>query len=415
MSGRRRRRVGFGAAVTVGLVALVGFGIRQARRVQAAENLPSAPAKKGEFLVIVRLRGEIIAQRSVQLTAPRNVPELRIIWLATTGSAVHSGDPVIRFDPSSARQQHDEKKAALDQSQAGLEQAVAQARITAEQDKRDLAAARYAVEKAKLEASKEAIVSVIQGEESKVDLATAEEKLRVQEATVFLHQKSDEGKIASLTSQRDKAQGELKLTEERLAKMEIKAPLTGVVTYLNNNSQGWMNAQPFKVGDRAWPGGGIAEIPDLNTLELEGKVEEVDRGRITVGQDVRVRVDAFPEKTFTGKLVTISPLTEQNWEWPPTRNFRAHARIDPSDPRLRPGMNGSLDIIVNRIPAAISIPAKAVFTRNGKPVVYIPEKGAWRMVNVDIMARNPDEVAVRSVDGGQMVALSEPEVAGTKK
>lgn len=415
MSGRKRTRawVGLGAAICV--IGLAGFGIHQLRRVQAAESLPTAPAKNGEFLVIVRLRGEIIAQRSAQLTAPLNVPDLRIIWLAPTGGVVHTGDPVIRFDPSSARQQQDEKKAALNQAQAALDQAVSQARITAETDKRDLAAARYQVEKAKLEASKQAIVSVIQGEESKVDLAIAEEKLRVQEATVFLHQKSDQGKVASLTSQRDKAQNELKLTEERLAKMEIKAPLTGVVSYLNNNSQGWMNSQPFKVGDRAWPGGAIAEIPDLDTLQLEGKVEEVDRGRISSGQDVRIHIDAFPEKTLSGKLVTISPLTEQNWEWPPTRNFRAYAKIDPPDSRLRTGMNGSLDIIVNRIPAAVSIPAKAVFTHNGKPVVYVSEKGAWRSVNIEITARNPDELAVKGIEGGTMVALAEPETAGAKK
>jgi RND family efflux transporter MFP subunit len=321
---------------------------------------------------------------------------------------------VIRFDPSSARQQQDEKKAALRQAQAGMEQAVAQARITSEQDKRELAAARYQVEKARLEASKQAIVSVLQGEESKIDLASAEEKLLVQEATGNLHQKSDEGKIASLKSQRDKAQAELDLIERRLAQMEIKAPLTGVVTYLSNFSQGWMNAQPFKVGDRAWPGGAIAEIPDLDTLELEGKIEEVDRGRIAVGQDVRVRVDAFPEKMLPGKLAAISPLTEQNWEWPPTSNFRAHAKIEPPDPRLRPGMNGSLDITVSRIPGAISVPARAVFTHGGKPVVYVSDKTAWRRVEIEILARNPDEVAVRGIDSGQMVALSEPEMAGQK-
>ena len=41
-----------------------------------------------------------------------------------------------------------------------------------------------------------------------------------------------------------------------------------------------MNAQPFKVGDHAVPGGVLAEIPDLSTLEMESKVDEVDRGRI---------------------------------------------------------------------------------------------------------------------------------------
>jgi HlyD family secretion protein len=415
VNGRRNKRAWLSALIVIALTSAAVFGLRKVGRVRAAENLPSAPARRGEFLVIVRCRGEIVAQRSVQLHAPRNVPDLRIVWLATPGGVIHTGDPVIRFDPSSARQQQDEKKAALRQAQATLDQAVAQGRITAELDKRELAAARYQVERAKLEASKQAIVSVLQGEESKIDLASAEEKLRVQEATVNLHQKSDEGKIASFKSQRDKAKAELDLIERRLTQMEIKAPLTGVVTYLSNYSQGWMNAQPFKVGDRAWPGGAIAEIPDMNTLQLEGKVEEVDRGRIAVGQEIRVRADAFPEKTLPGKLVLISPLAEQNWEWPPTRNFRAYAKIDPPDPRLRTGMNGSLDIVVSRMPAAVSIPSKAVFTHAGKPVVYVSDQNARRRADVELLARNPDEVAVKGIEGGQMVALTEPETAGDRK
>ena len=141
----------------------------------------------------------------------------------------------------------------LRQAEATRDQAVAQARITAEQDKLDLANARYQVERAKLEASKQAIVSVIQGEESKVDLLTAETKLKVQLATVNLHQASDEAKIASVTQQRDKAKAEADLAQQRLGQMEMKAPIEGVITYLMNNAQGWMNRQPFKVGDHVWP------------------------------------------------------------------------------------------------------------------------------------------------------------------
>src|SRR5205823_412504 len=105
------------------------------RRAQAATNLAVAPVRKGDFLVIVRCRGELKARRSVQLTAPVNVPDLQIVWLATPGDPVKTGEPVIRFDPSSARQQLQEKEAGLNQAQATLDQALAQAKITAEQDK----------------------------------------------------------------------------------------------------------------------------------------------------------------------------------------------------------------------------------------------------------------------------------------
>ena len=115
-------------------------------------------------------------------------------------------------------------------------------------------------------------------------MGLAEQKLRVEEATVNLHEASDKAKIASLTRQRDQAQSEVTITKERLGQMELKAPLSGIVMYLSNYSQGWMNAKPFQVGDQVWPGGAVAEIPDLNTLEMEGKVEEIDRGRIAVKQ-----------------------------------------------------------------------------------------------------------------------------------
>jgi multidrug efflux pump subunit AcrA (membrane-fusion protein) len=404
-SRRRPKRIWLGVA-TVAIIA-AGGGLYRLRHVQAAVNPPTARARKGEFAVIVRCRGELSVKRSVQLVAPMNVPDLKIVWLAPPGGAVKAGDPVIRFDPSSAKQQLDEKTAGLRQAQATLEQAVAQARITSEQDKLDLANARYQVERAKLEASKQAIVSVIQGEESKVDLGAAEEKLRVQDATVNLHEKSDEAKVASLTRQRDKAQAEVDLATNRLAQMEIKAPLDGVITYQMNSSQGWMNRQPFKVGDHAWPGGTLADIPDLGTLRMEGKLDEVDRGKVTSGDDVRVHVDAFPEQTMTAKLTSVSPLTQMALEWPPQRSFRAYAQIDKVDPRLRPDMNGSMDIVTRRIPNAISIPGKAVFTRDGKPIVYVGQKGIFKPVDIEILARNPDEIAIQGIPDDSVVALAD--------
>jgi multidrug efflux pump subunit AcrA (membrane-fusion protein) len=177
--------------------------------------------------------------------------------------------------------------------------------------------------------------------------------------------------------------------------------------YMQNYSQGWTNAKPFQVGDQVWPGGVVAEIPDLSTLEMEGKVEEIDRGRISVGQETRVHIDSLPELTMPADLISISPLTELSFEWPRTSSFRAYGHIRQSDPRLRPAMNGNMDVIVSRIPNAISIPAKAVFTRDGKPIVYVPGKDGYRAVEVELLARNPDEVAVKGIPAGTLVTLVE--------
>jgi len=396
------------AAVLALAVAAGALAWSRMRKVEAAGDLPMAKARRGEFLVLVRCRGELAAERSVQLAAPVRVSDLQIVWLAPPNSPVTEGQTVIRFDPSAAQQAIRQHTAALRQAKANLDQAVAQARITAEQDKLDTATAQYDLEKARLAASQQAIMSEIQGDESKIDARVAEEKLHVEQAAVALHRTSAEAKIASLARLRDQEQSELEIANHQVALMEVKTPNSGVITYLSNTSQGWLNAQPYKVGDRVYSGAVIAEVPDLSTIRVEAKVDEVDRGRISVGDAGVVRIDALPERTWTGKLAAISPLTEQSFEWPPSRSFKAYIALEGAGAQLRPGMNSSADVITRRIPEAVSIPAKALFTDKGHAIVYVGGAHGYEARRVKVEARNPDEVAVKGLAAGSMVTLVEP-------
>jgi HlyD family secretion protein len=391
------------------LVALAGstalaISIFRPAAAKPSTTLPLATSRRGEFLVTITCRGELVAQKSVQIIAP-NVPSLTIVWMAPPNSFVKEGEPVVRFDSSGAQRQLKEKEADLAQALASLEQAKAQAKITAEQDKLEIAGLKQAVELARIEVSKSEILSVIEGEENRIALALAEEKLRVKEAAAEFNAASAESKAKSAESQLRKAEAEVELIKSRIALTEIRAPGSGAINYLMNFSQGWLNAKPFKVGDNVWPGSAVAEIPDLESMRLKGKVEEIDRGRIGAGQDVRVILDPFPEKTFKGKLDGVSALTEQSYEWPPTRSFRAFSTLGETDNRLRPQMNGRMDIIVDRIPNAVSVPAKAVFSRFGRPVVLVPAKNGVRAIPVEVLARNADEVAVKGIEAGTQVAL----------
>jgi multidrug efflux pump subunit AcrA (membrane-fusion protein) len=411
---RARLRFWAGFLLFLSVVAAATFAVYRYRQSQPAAILPSAPARQGDFLVLIRCRGELAAERSVQVYTPM-VPNLRIAWMTPPGEGVKQGDTIVKFDSSSAQQTLMQKEAALRQAQATLDQALAQSKITSEQDKTELADAGFTVERARLEASKQEIVSRLQGEASKIDYGVAQQKLKVQEATVDLHATSDRSRIASLTRLRDQAQSDVDITKARIAQMELKSPITGFLVFQSNYSQGWMNAKPFKVGDNVYAGMVLAEMPDLSTLRMDAKVEEIDRGRIAANQQVRVRVDSLPELTLDASIRQISLLAEANNEFPPIRNFRAYAAIPKPDPRLRPGMNGGMDIIINRIPNAISIPAKALFTRAGKPIVFVAENGRYRAVGVEVQARNPDEIAVTGIRPGAMVTLVDPERKEAKK
>src|SRR5260370_42187040 len=109
---KARRRIWVSLALMGALAAIVAAGasLYRRRQDQDAAALPVAPARKGEFLVIVRSRGDLKAGRSAQIYAPI-VPNLTIAWMSPAGELVEEGEPVIRFDSSSAQQQLVQKEA----------------------------------------------------------------------------------------------------------------------------------------------------------------------------------------------------------------------------------------------------------------------------------------------------------------
>jgi len=395
--------------VAVAVALTVYVGVRWVRAKAMPETIPTAVARSGEFLVTTTVRGSLWPARSIEIHAP-HIHGLQISFIAPMGSRVKKGDVVARFDSSSAQQDYEAKVATLRQAQANLDQAKATAKITNQQDALDLATAKNAVASAELDASKAAIVSAIQGAEADLALSMAKEKLKVEQATIAAHNASNAAKIATAQRATDKAQADADLDAQQLKEMDVQAPSDGVFNVMTNNSNGFANRQPFKIGDSVWARGSFAQIPDLSSLQVLAKVSEVERGQIHVGDAVHVHLDALPELTLAGKVTSISALAEADFGniWPPPQVFRVLATLDHLDPRLRPDMNGGEDVITQRIPHAIIVPAEAIFTVNGKPVVYVADGKKFKMTEVQVLARNPDATAISGVSPGAAVALEQP-------
>ncbi len=93
LTSRTRARLRFwaGFLVFVGVIAGAGYGVYRYRESRPADVLPSAPARQGDFFVLIRCRGEIQAERSVQVYTPM-VPNLRIAWMTPPGESVKEGE-----------------------------------------------------------------------------------------------------------------------------------------------------------------------------------------------------------------------------------------------------------------------------------------------------------------------------------
>jgi HlyD family secretion protein len=400
--------------ITASLVIAAWLGMRQFRATERVA-LPLAPVRSGEFVAVIRARGQIQADRSVPIYAPL-VQDLRIAWMAPVTELVEEGAPLVRFDSSSAERDLIQRRAAAERARASLNQAIAEGKAAAEHDQRDLNDARLGVELAQLDTADSEFVARLDAERGRIDLGVARQKLRQIEAEVAQRAASRESKLASLRRQLEAADAWVSLVEGQIARMEIRAPITGFAIYAANRSslaaQVSGAQQPYRVGDQVPAGMNLATIPDLSTLLIDATVEEIDRGRMRAGDEVIVRIDALPDVSVRATLTTIAPLAEMSLD-SRGRGFHVYAALGPgSDQRVRPGMNGTLDVVTRRIPEATIIPAKALFTRQGRPTVYALSAGGYDPVAVEVLARNSDEIAVKGVAADARVTMVDPLAGG---
>jgi RND family efflux transporter MFP subunit len=408
--GHRRRQI-----IIWSLLAIVCAGGAYAayRYTGTTEvEVPVARARRGDFMISVRNRGEVRSTRSVILTSPQ-VPDPRIVRLAESGRPVRKNEVVVEFDTVQQEQYFIERTTSVRTVDSEIVQTKASHKIENEMDAMSQMQAEYNVERAKLEASKAEILSEIEGAKNRIDVGVRQGELQQVNTSINSRKISQGADLERLNQRKDKTVRDLELAKSYLSKMVIRAPIDGIVNILPNFRAGGSfgsSPPPFKEGDRVWTGAAIAEIPDLSEMRVELRFEEVDRGKVKLGQEVRLRVDAIPEKEFTAVLDWISPIAALVFRsFPPEKSFPARATLKNLDPRLRPGMSATADIIIERQPDVLLIPVKASFTQNGKPMVYVQRGKHFITRAIEVGKRNDNDIVVlRGLKDGEMIALENP-------
>ena len=372
-----------------------------------------ARARKADFVISVRTRGDIRSAKSIILSAPP-APGLRIVKLAPNGSTVHKGDVIVEFDGSSQDMLLLSRRNNVQNQENQIIQQKAQQRMSQESDSMDKTESEYALERAKLDASKAEVVSAIEGEKSRIQVGVSEGSLQRIKAVINAHEVGYEADMNRLSQNRDKAYRDLKTTEGYLSMMQLKAPVDGIVNVLSNfRSQGQFgqNQPPYKEGDNVFTGAAIVEIPDLSQLYIELKLEEVDRGKLELGQQVKIRVDAIPDKEFLAEIDYISPIANLVFRGgqQSEKTFPARATLKNLDPRLRPGMSSTAEVIIEKNPNQLLIPTRASFDRNGKPAVYVQVGKNFVVRPIQVGKKNEEDIIVKSgLSEGEIVTLENP-------
>ncbi len=201
--------------------------------------------------------------------------------------------------------------------------------------------------------------------------------------------------LDAATSKLDRVRAEVENVQVAIAKKSIRAPFNGR-----------LGIRPVNIGQYIEPGDKIARLESFGKLYADFKLPQQSLAQVQVGQAVYINVDAWPEKTFGGRITAIEPAVD-----PATRNISLRATVDPADNALRPGMFGEIRVALPAKQAVLLLPQSAIsFSPFGNSVFVVDtsDQGAFvRNVYVDIGETRGDLVTILGgLQAGQEVVVS---------
>jgi len=380
----------------------------------AGPTLATAEVTRGDYVDVVEVRGEVRPVRSMVVTAPPDAGELTIVTLAKNGTDVKKGDVVAQFDAMTLRRTIQERQSELRSAQAELKQSEAQARIVDEQQSTSVMRARYDVQRAELGIVEVGLMSEVEAERARLALLDAKQRFAESEAAATSARAGSQADLRAKQRRIDKVTADLDRAQKALGALQMVAPADGTVNILPNyrTASPMAQAQEYRAGDRTPPMSPILELPDLTSVFLTARIDEGDRGQLQPGLEATVRADAIPDTEYIATVSDVSVLARVDFNsgWPPAKMFDLKLTFKKFDARLRPGMSAVARIPVGRLPNVLLVPAAAVFTVHGKPVVYVERRGEYVPTDVQIIRRGRDQVALAGgVDPGDKVALTQPQ------
>ncbi len=329
METRTKVLIGIGVAVIFGSATALSIVKGRDRGVEVRMEAVG----RQDLVEIVTASGNIRARRAVDMSSDISAKVAEL--LVDEGENVTAGQVLMRLDPA-------QYAAGVSRAQATLSQARA---AQAQQEANLLRAQRDLDRLLALRERDPLLVSQQQIDDSETALQVAQAQLRSAEFGVSQNQAA------------------LDESQDRLSKTIIRAPMDGKITRLNVEQ-----GETVIIGTMNNPGSLILTISDLSIIEVVVQVDETDVPEISLGDSATVRIDAFPDREFTGRVAEIGnsairPPSQQTAGQQAAIDFEVVITLDPSDADLRPDLSATADVVTATRTDVLAVPIIAMTVR----------------------------------------------------
>ena len=366
--------------VVLAIIALIVFNKMTSKKRQTNSYIE---VKKGLFEITVTNSGELVAEKSIDIKGPEismgsdrggggdhghdmHAMDLKIQDIVPEGTIVKEGDYIAQLDRSTYSNTLKDETETLKTYQNNVDMKILDTAVVLTNQRDDIRNQRYVVEEAGLTLAQSKFEPPATIRQSEIALDKAKRTLaqKIKSYSLYVAQsKADLSHQKLHLTRQTRLVGDL---QSFIEKFTINAPASGMVIYKKdrngNKRKAGSTVNPF---DRV-----IATLPDLSSMISKVYVNEIEISKVKSGQKVNIKVDAFPEKAYTGTVYTIANIGEQlpNSD---SKMFEVQIRIDGSDPTLRPTMTTGNKLIIRTYNDAVYIPTECVQTGSDSiPFVY---------------------------------------------
>jgi len=356
---RKRLYIGAGVAIVV-MGGAAGFvTLKGASPEIDASRL--ATVERGTMVKSVVATGKVEPTTKIEIKSKANgiIKALN----ADVDLAVKEGDILVELDKEQLAAALRGAEANLLAARASLEAAEAQARKNSvEAEGPDAEFARRAYDRARsLFAQSLISQSTLDDAHGLVDMA--DNRKRAAQSQLAISQ----AKVAEARAQVAQAKAAADRAAEDVANATIRAPIRGTV--LSRDVEiGSPVSSILNLGANATL---VMTLGDIAQVFVRGKVDEADIGRVRLGQQARIRVETFKDKSFNGRVTQISPMGVEKDN---VTNFEVRVSIDNPGKELKANMTANAEIVLEEHPDSLIVPEAAI--------TYDAQKNAF----VDVLA-----------------------------
>jgi HlyD family secretion protein len=390
-NGRDRRNLlVIGALVIVAVVLFTGLNTRRGGTAVRAEKVV-----RQEIASVISTNGKIEPVNSFEAHAP--APAIVKNVLVAEGDRVKTGQLLVQLDDADARAQAARALSQLRSAEASLQA------VKTGGTQEELLTTRADLSKAQAEQNEaqrnlQAIQRLRQnGAASPAEVEAAQNRVKKAEADVQLLQSKLTGRFSSpemlkVEAAAAEARAAYAAAEDLLHHSNVTAPFAGTVYQLPVKRGGYVNG-----GDL------LVQVANLEKVRVRAFVDEPEIGRLVKGQQVEVRWDAIPGRTWQGTLTRVpSSVTMVG-----TRTVgEITSEIDNADRKLLPNVNVNVGIVTARHDNTLTVSREAVHDIDGKRYVYLIQSDKIQAQEIQTGLSNLTRVEVlKGVSDGTQVAL----------